>query len=156
MSPLTILIGVVVVATIGLSLWALFKAPENAPTATVQLNLPAQMAPEEQAYAPSVRIENIALSRAENFLHQEVTILDADAINDGPRSLQKLVVTVEFFDDMHQAVLRESRGILGNPPVPLGPGQKRGFQLSFDGVPSSWNMQTPSVRVGYLQLKPLK
>jgi hypothetical protein len=155
-SVVTIVIGCVVVAAIGVSLWAVFKTPENRPSIAVQINAPATMSPEEEAYARTIRIENIALSRAENFIHQEVTILNADAVNDGPRSLRKLVVTVEFADDMHQIVLRETRGVMGNSPSTLGPAQRRSFQLSFDRVPASWNMQTPSVQVSYLQFTPLK
>src|SRR5712664_4263881 len=41
----------------------------------------------EQAYAPKIHLENIALSRAENFLHQEVTTLSGDLVNNGDRSL---------------------------------------------------------------------
>jgi len=150
-SILTIVIGVVVVAAIGISLWALFKTPENVPSPNVQIRIPTAMTPAEQAYIQSLRIENVALSRAENFLHQEVTILNADVINDGQRSLQKLMITVEFTDDMHQVVLRETRGVLGNPPTVLGPGQNRSFQISFDQVPTSWNMQTPQAKVSFLQ-----
>lgn len=155
-SAVTVVIGFVVVAAIGVSLWALFKAPGNKPVTSVQFNIPATMSPEEADYARAIRVENIALSRAENFIHQEVTILKADAVNDGPRPVQRLVVTVEFADDMHQVVLRESRGVLGTPPSPLGPGQRRSIALSFDGVPASWNMQPPAIRVSYLQLTPIK
>ncbi len=109
-----------------------------------------------QAYAKSIHIENIVLSRAENFIHQEVTILDADAVNAGQQSVAGLAVTVEFFDDMHQVVLRETRGVLGTPPVVLTPGQKRSFSISFDRVPASWNLQQPSVRLTYLQLATVK
>jgi hypothetical protein len=152
----TIVIGVIVVATIGISLWALFKTPANAPAPAVEINIPAAMGPEEQAYAQSLRIENVALSRAENFIHQQVTILNAEVINDGSRSLQTLMVTVEFSDDMRQVVLRETRGVLGNPPTLLGPGQKRDFQISFDRVPTSWNMQAPVIKVGYLKFASIK
>ena len=110
----------------------------------------------EEAYAKTIRIENVALSRAENFIHQEVTILNADAINAGEQSLAGLSVTVEFSDDLHQVVLRETRAVLGTPPSALGPGQTRHFAISFDRVPSSWNMQQPSVQVTYIQLTVLK
>ncbi len=155
-SAVSIVIGFAVVAAIGVSLWALLKPPVNKPVTTVQFNIPATMSPEEEAYARTIRVENIALSRAENFIHQEVTILKADLVNDGPRPVQRLLVTVEFADEMHQVVLRESRGVLGTPPSPLGPGQRRSFELSFDGVPASWNMQPPSTQVSYLQLTPIK
>jgi len=110
----------------------------------------------EQAYAASIHVENIALSRAENFIHQEVTILNAEVVNAGAQAVQRLSVTVEFTDDMHQVVLRESRAVLGSPPAALTPGQRRSFQISFDRVPASWNMQQPTVQVSYLQLAPLK
>jgi hypothetical protein len=57
---------------------------------------------------------------------------------------------------MDQVALRETRGILGSPAVPLGPGQERKFDISFDRVPSSWNMQPPVLRVAHLLLVPRK
>ena len=114
------------------------------------------MSPAEQAYSKSIQIENIALSRAENFLHQEVTILDADAINAGQQTVAGMSVTVEFFDDLHQVVLRETRSVLGSPAAELRPGQRRTFSISFDRVPPGWNLQQPSVQVVYLQLSILK
>jgi len=152
----TVVISLLVAATIAISLWALLKTPENRPERTAKSDLPAVMSPDEQAYQRSLRIENIAPSRAENFIHQEVTILNADVINNGPRTLQTLMVSVEFSDDMHQVVLRETRGVLGTPPKALGPGQKRSFEISFDRVPASWNMQAPDIKVTYLQFAAAK
>ena len=114
------------------------------------------MSQTEQAYTKNIQIENIALSRAENFVRQEVTILNADAVNAGQQTVAGLAVTVEFFDDLHQVVLRESRSVLGSPSVALGPGHRRSFVISFDRVPASWNLQQPSVQVTYLQLASVK
>ncbi len=154
--PLNILLGALVIVAIALSFWFAFKSPQGNSSRTAPSNVSVPMSPAEQAYAKSIQIENIALSRAENFLHQEVTILNADAVNAGQHSVVGLTVTVEFFDDMHQVVLRETRSVLGTPPAALGPGQKRGFSISFDRVPTSWNLQQPSVRVTYLQLAAVK
>jgi hypothetical protein len=154
--PLNILLGALVVVAIALTFWFAFRAPNGNSSGGLQSNVSAPMSPAEQAYAKSIRIENIALSRAENFVHQEVTILDADAVNAGQQSIASLTVTVEFFDDMRQVVLRETRGVLGTSPAALGPGQKRSFSISFDRVPSSWNMQQPSVQVTYLRLATAK
>jgi hypothetical protein len=44
------------------------------------------------------------------------------------------------------------RKVLGNPSPPLAPGERRTFEISFDHIPPSWNMQTPSVRVTHLQI----
>jgi len=154
--PLNILLGALVIVAIALAFWFVFKSPGGNSSRTAQSNISVPMSPAEQAYVKSVQIENIALSRAENFIHQEVTILDADALNAGQQSIASLSVTVEFFDDLHQVVLRETRNALGTPPTTLGPGQKRSFTISFDRIPASWNLQQPSVRVTYLQLATLK
>jgi hypothetical protein len=101
----------------------------------------------ERMYAPKIKIENVALSRAENFINQEVTILAGELVNTGERTLREVELTVEFYDDMNQVALRESRLALhsGNPP--LGPGERRGFEVSFEHIPSQWNRQLPAVRV---------
>lgn len=154
--PLNILLGALVVVAIALTFWFAFKAPQGSSSRVSQSGVSVPMRPAEQAYAKSIQIENIALSRAENFIHQEVTILNADAVNSGQQSVASLTVTVEFFDDLHQVVLREPRSVLGSPSAALGPGQRRSFSIAFDRVPSSWNLQQPSVRVAYLQLDTLK
>ncbi|HXA82121.1 MAG TPA: hypothetical protein VNY56_03385 [Methylomirabilota bacterium] len=154
--PLNILLGALVVIAIALSFWFAFKAPSGSASRVSRPNVSVPMSTAELAYAKSIQIENIALSRAENFLHQEVTILDADAVNAGQQTVAGMSITVEFFDDLHQVVLRETRSVLGIPPVALGPGQKRSFSISFDRVPSSWNLQQPAVHVSYLQLAILK
>src|SRR6266478_8808989 len=106
--------------------------------------------PEEQVYASKILIENLGLSRAENFLHQEVTILAGELVNTGERELREVEVTVEFYDDMNQIALRESRLAVSSGSPPLGPGQRRSFDVSFEHIPTSWNMRQPAVRVSGL------
>jgi hypothetical protein len=36
--------------------------------------------------------------------------------------------------------------------VPLAPGERRGFEISFEHVPSSWNRQQPVLHVAALQI----
>jgi hypothetical protein len=153
--PLNILLGALVVVAIGLAFWLAFKSPQRASSRAGSSNPSIPMTPAEQAYAENMHIESIALSRAENFIHQEVIILNADAVNAGQQPVSGLGVTVEFFDDLHQVVLRESRNVLA-APVSLAPGQRRSFTVSFDRLPVSWNHQQPSVQVTYLQLAPIK
>lgn len=143
-SPVTILAGVLVVVFVVVVFWLVFRSPEG------------KMSAEEVAYVKNIRIENVALSRAENFIHQEVTVLAADAVNGGAKPVEGLWVTVEFSDDLRQVVLRESRSVLGTPASPLSPGQTRNFQISFDRVPAGWNMQQPSVQVSYVRLARVK
>jgi len=152
LSPLSILAAILVLGFLITGIVLFLREPETRLSPAAQADLPATMTAEEAAYAKTIRIENVALSRAENFLHQEVTILDADAVNTGNRAAEALSVTVEFADSLNQIVLRETRSTVGSPPSPLGPGQSRHFQISFDRVPASWNMQQPYVRVSYLRL----
>jgi hypothetical protein len=110
--------------------------------------------PEERAYAPKIAIENLALSRAENFLHQEVTTLAGNLVNTGQRTLREVEVTVEFYDEMNQIALRESHLAVNSGNPPIEPGQPRAFDVSFEHIPTSWNMQQPVVRVTGLLFAP--
>jgi len=105
----------------------------------------------EQAYAAKLQFGNFAMSEAENFLHQKVKYLDGDVLNGGDRTLTAIEVIVEFQDDMNQIALRESRAALGGPSAALAPGATAHFQVSFDHIPVSWNMQMPTVQVAGLQ-----
>jgi len=154
-SPVTLIIGGVVVLSIGLSLWFLLHGPAGLPAGS-QSTVNLRMTPAEQGYLKDIRVEKIALSRAENFIRQEVTILSGEVVNDGPEKIQLLSLTVEFADSMDQIALRETRSVLVTPPTGLSPGERRAFEISFDHVPSTWNMQQPYVRASYLQLSPRK
>ena len=125
-----------------------FRGPVPAPNAA-QRHLPFNAA--EQAYAAKLQFGNFAMSEAENFLHQQVKYLDGDVLNSGDRALSGIEIVIEFQDDMQQISLRESRSILTGLSVSLPPGQRAHFQVSFDHVPASWNMQMPTVQVSGLQ-----
>jgi hypothetical protein len=107
--------------------------------------------PVEREYAPKVQIANITPSRAENFLHQEVTTFSGEMINAGDRPLRGVEITIEFFDEMNQIALREARPILAPGSSALAPGERRAFEVSFEHIPSSWNTQLPVFRVSGLQ-----
>lgn len=105
----------------------------------------------EQAYAPKVQVENLALSRAENFLNQEVTTLSGRLTNAGNLSLANVEVNIEFSDQFGQNVLRESRALFVQPASPMAPGERRDFEVSFEHIPYTWNVQQPVVRVSGIQ-----
>jgi hypothetical protein len=125
-----------------------FRGPAPSPSIS-QSRFP--FGPAEQAYAPKLQFENFEMSRAESFIHQEVTYLAGDVLNTGDRALSGIEATIEFQDDMHQIALRETRPILFGASALLAPGKTAHFEISFDHVPPSWNMQLPSVRVAGLQ-----
>jgi hypothetical protein len=140
----------VVIVLTGFYFWPGRQSPSRGGATQIQL----PFGPAERAYAAKIRIENLALSRAENFLKQEVTILTGELVNTGDRSLREVELTVEFADEMNQIALRESRLVLNSTGVPLGPGERRAFDISFEHIPPSWNMQPPAVRVTGLLFAP--
>jgi hypothetical protein len=109
------------------------------------------LGPIERAYLSKIQVENVAMSRAANFLNQEVTTLTADLVNGGDRPLRNVEITVEFFDEMSQLALRETRPAFPPGGQPLAPGERHGFEIAFEHIPSSWNMQQPAIRVTSLQ-----
>lgn len=110
----------------------------------------------EQAYAPKLQIENMALSRAENFLNQEVTTVPGRITNGGNLPLTNVEITVEFSDELGQVVLRESRAVFAPQTPPFAPGERRDFEVSFEHIPTSWNIQQPLVRVSGILFTPKK
>jgi hypothetical protein len=152
-SHLTLWMSVIVGAAILLSLWFLFEPLQNRQSG-VQETTGIKMNPAELDYTKKIQIGNIAMSRAENFLHQEVTILSGELYNGGTERVLGLTLTTEFSDAMNQIVLRETRNVLARPQTALAPGEHRPFEISFEHIPTSWNMQSPSIRIARLQLPP--
>jgi len=150
-SAITLVIGAVVVLALAGSFLFLFTPLQNK-TEHGALGTAAPMSEAEQEYAKNLRFENIALSRAENFLHQEVTTLNGEVVNGGTRPVQGLYVNMEFTDDLKQVVLRETGAVVGTPPVALAPGERRVFEISFEHLPSSWNRQQPALHVASLRI----
>jgi hypothetical protein len=126
------------------------KAPANG------LNSHFPFGVEEQAYAAKLQLRNLTMSRAENFLNQEVTTLSIELVNGGDRSLRALELTAEFSDDLRQIVLRETRPVLAPGVAQFAPGDSRTFEISFEHIPTSWNMQQPTLRVAGMQFAPPK
>jgi hypothetical protein len=145
----TIMIAVVLLAVAASAWFLLQPSSVHAP----QAGSPSlAMTSAEQEYLKNIQIGNIALSRAENFLHQEVTVLNGEVYNAGSLPVSGLRLTTTFSDEMNQIALKETRAVLASPEQPLAPGERRLFEISFDHVPNSWNMQQPSVIPTALQL----
>jgi hypothetical protein len=131
---------------------ALYFLPgRQSPPGAAPLGAHFAFGPAEQAYASTIRVENIAMSRAENFLNQEITSLSGELVNGGDRGLRGVEVTIDFSDELNQIALREPRSVLTPGSAPLSAGERRSFEVSFEHIPSSWNMQQPLVRVTGLQ-----
>jgi hypothetical protein len=141
-------------ATIAIALVILMwpGAERHTPLSSREAHLP--FGASEQAYVSKVQIENLALSRAENFLNQEVTTLSGRLTNGGASSITNVEVSIEFSDQFGQNVLRESRSLFLQPAAPLAPGETRSFEVSFEHIPYTWNVQQPAVHVSGILFTP--
>jgi hypothetical protein len=149
---LTLAAVATVIVVAGLYFWPGRQSPSQGAPPEAHFSF----GPAEQAYAPKVQIENIALSRAENFLHQEVTTLSGELLNAGDQPLQAVEIAIQFSDELNQIAMRETRAVLVPGAPPLAPGQRRSFEVSFEHISSSWYMQQPIVSVTGLQFTPAK
>jgi hypothetical protein len=116
---------------------------------------PAQhptLGPEERAYLASVGVDHLEVSRAENFLHQEVTTISGQVSNGGGRPLAAVELTLDFFDEANQVTQREVRTLFGPPGPPIPAGDHREFEVSFEHISAMWNMRPPAVRVTAVEL----
>ncbi|HEY2545278.1 MAG TPA: hypothetical protein VGI46_04350 [Candidatus Acidoferrum sp.] len=141
-----------IVIALAIVMWP--GAVRRSASSTRESHLP--FGPAEQAYAPNLQIEDLALSRAANFLNQEVTTLAGRLTNAGSLPLSNVEITVEFSDQLGQVVLRESRAVFAPQASPFAPDEHRDFEVSFEHIPSSWNIQQPLVRVSGIVFTPNK
>src|ERR1700722_7375515 len=112
--------------------------------------------PDERAYTSMVGVDHIEMSRAENFLHQEVTTISGEIGNGGNRSLASAELTIEFYDDLNQIAQRETRNLFGPPGPPIPPGDHREFEVSFEHISSAGNRRQPVIKVTTLQFNSSK
>lgn len=122
-----------------------------APAKVVEQPLP--MGPAEQAYAQNVQFIEPKVARAANFLNQEVTFVFGTVLNNSPRPIRQIEVTLEFHDVFNQVVLRDKQRLFSPTAVPLGPNDRRDFQLDYETLPAQWNQAYPTIRITGLQLQ---
>jgi hypothetical protein len=147
--PVAFLVGLVIVtlfigAAVLLSRYSTPSGPETLK--------PLPMGPSEQAYASQIRFLEPKMSRAANFLNQEVTFIFGTIENVGNRKIKQVEITLEFHDPFNQVVLRDQQRLfLPDAPAML-PGQQRDFQVGYEHISAEWNNVYPTIRVTGLQL----
>jgi hypothetical protein len=148
--PVAFLIGIVIVALLvgAVLLYNKYSGP-----AGPEVDKPLPVGPEETGYAANIHFLEPKMSRAANFLNQEVTYVFFTVENGGTRKVQQIEVTLEFHDPFNQVVLRDrQRLFLPNAP-PFEPGQQRDVQIPYEHIPVQWNMVFPTVTVSGLSFK---
>jgi len=116
-------------------------------------------------YVANVKLSDIKMSAAENFVGATVSYVDGNVANAGDKALTRVVVEVVFRDDTGQLAQREemplqivrSNGAYTEPvdlsAAPLAPGQMAPFRLTFDRISAQWNRQYPELKVTDVAVK---
>ncbi|MFZ0287932.1 MAG: DUF2393 family protein [Candidatus Sulfotelmatobacter sp.] len=116
-------------------------------------------------YAANLKLSDLKMSAAENFVGATVSYVDGTVTNAGDKTVTHVVVEVNFRDDMGQTAQREEIALqvlktTGPYPEavdfsvsPLGPGQSRPFRLTFESISAQWNHQYPDIRVTDVAVK---
>jgi hypothetical protein len=144
-----LLAGLAVVLVLAGIVYLLSRADANSSPQKVALPMGAT----EQAYAAQVTFSDFELSRAENFLKQQVTYIVGIVSNNGPRNIAAMEVTLEFHDIPQKAILRETQRIITTDGPPLAAGAKRQFQLSLENIPDEWDRRPPTFAITGLQFQ---
>jgi hypothetical protein len=110
-------------------------------------------------YASSLKLSDLKMSAAENFVGATVSYVDGTVTNSGAKTVTHAMVQVNFKDEMGQIAQREETPLQvlktdGPYPEavdfslsPLAPGQSKPFRLTFEGISTQWNRQYPDIQV---------
>jgi len=116
-------------------------------------------------YAANLKISDLKMSAAENFVGATVTYLDGTVTNTGDKTVTHATVHVVFKDSLGQIAQTEDVPLhvlqTGGPYLdavdlstsPLAPGQSKPFRLTFEHVTEEWNHEFPDLRVMDVSLK---
>ena len=122
--PVAFLIGIVIVALLvgAAVLYSRYATPAGS-----EEEKPLPMGPEELAYASQIHFLEPKMSRAANFLNQEVTYVFCTVENSGDRKVQQIEITIEFHDPFNQVILRDKQRLFlpTAPPIYARPAEGR-------------------------------
>ncbi len=111
------------------------------------------------AYAAKIKLSDLKMSAAENFVGATVNYVDGTVTNTADKTVTRATVEVTFKDDMGQLAQREEVPLqvlktTGPYPEavdltasPLAPGQSEPFRLTFESISAQWNRQYPDIQV---------
>ncbi len=117
-------------------------------------------------YAANLKLSDLKLSAAQNFVGATVTYLDGKITNTGDKTVTGITVEAMFKNSMDQVAQKEILPVhvlqLGGPypdvldlgAAPLAPAQTRPFRLTVEGsITTDWNQQYPDLRIVGVQSK---
>jgi hypothetical protein len=129
---------------------------------------PASMAPLQSPYAANLKLSNVKLSAAENYVGGTVTYLDVNITNTGNQTLTGAQMHATFKNTMGQVVQTEptiplhvlvENQMAGYPDLvdlsrsPIGPGQTKTVRMTLDHISADWDNNPPEMELVSLKLK---
>jgi|SRR5580698_775894 hypothetical protein len=114
---------------------------------------------EPHPYAASLKLSDLKMSTAANFVGTSVTYIDGTMTNAGDKTVSHAVVHVNFKNSLDQVAQAEDVPLhvlqtSGPYPdtvdlsaSPLAPGQSEPFRLTFEHVSADWNHAYPELQV---------
>jgi hypothetical protein len=148
--PVAFLIGLVIVGLLvtGAVLYSRYATPKGD-----EADKPLVMGADEKAYTSQIHLLEPKMSRAANFLNQEVTYMFGTVENGGDRKVKQIEITLEFHDPFNQVVLRDTQRLFLPSTPPMLPGQQRDFQVPYEHISAQWNNVYPTITVTGLSFK---
>jgi Protein of unknown function (DUF2393) len=116
-------------------------------------------------YSANLKLADLKMSAAENFVGASVTYIDGTVMNAGDKTVTHAMVSVTFKDDMAQVAQQESvplHVLQTGGPYPdavdlsisaLAPGQSKPFRLTFESISAQWNHVYPELQVTDVTVK---
>jgi hypothetical protein len=142
--------GLVIMLILGGAAYLWIEKTKATPVAQAP---PLPMGAVEQAYASQIHFGDFQLSRAANFLNQQVTYVAGVASNHGQRDVAEIEVTLEFRDISQNVILREKQRMYGGKEAPLQSLTQREFQFSLENIPDGWDQRPPAFIITGLRLQ---
>lgn len=116
-------------------------------------------------YAASLKLSDLKMSAAQNFVGATVTYLDGSITNTGGQTVTHATIHVTFQDFQGQVTQIEDvplHVLQVNGPYPdavdlgvspLAPGQSKSFRLTFEHVSAEWNQAYPDLQISEVVTK---
>src|ERR1700730_11469573 len=133
--------------------------------ASLLLRTDSKIAVASHPYATNLKLSDMKMSAAENFVGSTVTYLDGTVANTGDKTVTHALVHVSFKDSIGQIAQSEDvplHVLQTAGPYPeavdlslaaLAPGQSKPFRLTFEHVTADWNHEYPELQVTDVTVK---
>jgi len=116
-------------------------------------------------YAANLKLSDLKMSAAENFVGASVTYIDGTVTNAGDKTVVHAIVHVIFRNALNEVAQAEDVALrvlqTGGPYPdavdlnisPLVPAQSKHFRLTFEHISSDWNQAYPELQVTDVTVK---